>query len=298
MLVAGDVWDEPRVVDFRHSPAQIGVGAGRRRGGPDRARARVPPLAARVPDRSRSRVLPLRVPLEIGGETANLLVPLYLVIAAGVITQALEPWAAPTPTTGDDPWPTRLRWLLAATLRPLRDPGALLRGRRQRDREPRLLPGPVRGHVRAARRGRLDARAAAADPDRGRRRSPPACALIGIYQYFARDLFLNPELFDANELHVYFRVNSIFFDPNIFGRYLALALTALGACLAWGGEPSRARACGVIAFAIGLVGLAFSYSLTSLAALLAGLGTVALLRWSWRGAAAVAGLGLVALVAW
>ena len=62
------------------------------------------------------------------------------------------------------------------------------------------------------------------------------CALVGIYQYFFRDLFLNPELFDANQLHVYFRVNSIFFDPNMFGRYLALALTALAACIAWGGD--------------------------------------------------------------
>ncbi len=68
------------------------------------------------------------------------------------------------------------------------------------------------------------------------------CALVAIYQYFARDLFLNPELFDANQLHVYFRVNSIFFDPNVFGRYLALALTALAACVAWGGDRRDLRA--------------------------------------------------------
>ena len=41
----------------------------------------------------------------------------------------------------------------------------------------------------------------------------------------------------------------------------------------------------------------FSFSLTSFAALLAGLGIVALLRWSWRGAVAGAGFGLVALAA-
>ena len=62
------------------------------------------------------------------------------------------------------------------------------------------------------------------------------CALVGIAQYLVGELFFNPELCDANELHVYFRVNSIFFDPNIFGRYLALALTAFAACIAWGGE--------------------------------------------------------------
>ena len=82
---------------------------------------------------------------------------------------------------------------------------------------------------------RSSGRRCAAAPGRWSRspRSPRSAPLIAIYQYFARDLFLNPELFDANELHVYFRVNSIFFDPNILGRYLALAITALGAYIAW-----------------------------------------------------------------
>ena len=35
-------------------------------------------------------VLPFRIPVEAGGETANLLVPLYLVIAAGGLA-----WAVP-----------------------------------------------------------------------------------------------------------------------------------------------------------------------------------------------------------
>ncbi len=80
------------------------------------------------------------------------------------------------------------------------------------------------------------------------------CALIGIYQYFVRDLFLNPELFDANELHVYFRVNSIFFDPNVFGRYLALAITALAACMAWGSSRRDLTAAAVVC-AVALVAL-------------------------------------------
>ena len=67
------------------------------------------------------------------------------------------------------------------------------------------------------------------------------CAAIAIYQWSARDLFLNPELFDSNQLHVYFRANSLFFDPNILGRYLALAITALGAYMAWSGERRGLR---------------------------------------------------------
>jgi O-antigen ligase len=49
--------------------------------------------------------------------------------------------------------------------------------------------------------------------------------------------------------------------------------------------------------ALGLIGLAFSYSITSFAALLAGLGVVAALRWSWRGALGFGAVGAVGLVA-
>ena len=120
------------------------------------------------------------------------------------------------------------------------------------------------------------------------------CALIAIYQWSARDLFLNPELFDANQLHVYFRANSLFFDPNILGRYLALAITALGAYMAWSGER-LGLALAAIAAGVCLIGLVVSFSITSFAAVIAGLGIVALLRWGWRGAAAAAALGLAGL---
>jgi O-antigen ligase len=122
------------------------------------------------------------------------------------------------------------------------------------------------------------------------------CSAIAIYQYFARDLFLNPELFDANQLHVYFRVNSIFFDPNILGRYLALAITAYAAFIAWG-APRRQLIEAAVVCALSLVGLAFSYSITSFGSLLAGLGVVAILRWGRRGFAAAAAFGVVGLIA-
>ena len=293
ILVAGDVWSEARIVEFRHSPAQIGgalvLGAAAlvilayafRRW----------PLAFPV---AAIAVLPLRVPLDIGGETANLLVPLYLVIAAGLIAAATSPRPnAERRTPSADPWPTRLRWLLAATLvlyaiqasysadvaNAIENigfflvPFAILFA----------LLVEIQWTAQLLRRTLIAVGVVAT-----------GCAAIGIYQYFARDLFLNPELFDANELHVYFRVNSIFFDPNIFGRYLALGMTALGAYLAWGGTRRELTAAAG-AFAVSLVALACSYSITSFTALIAGLGMVALLRWSWRGAAVFATAGILAL---
>ena len=293
VLVLGNVWDEPRVVDFRASSTQVGaalvVGM-----------AGVAALVAAFRRWSQLfaitafAVLALRVPVEIGDETANLLVPLYLVIAAGLLTQALAERRAPSAERRDhrSPW---LRRLLAVTLvlyalqatysedvpNAIENLGFF------------LVPFAVLfallldvGWSRELLRRVLIAVAAVAG----------GCALIGIYQYFARDLFLNPELFDANQLHVYFRVNSIFFDPNIFARYLALAITALAACIAWGGSRRDLGLAGAIS-ALALVALAFSYSITGLAAVLAGLGIIAILRWRWRGAAAFAVLGLAGLVA-
>jgi putative inorganic carbon (hco3(-)) transporter len=121
-------------------------------------------------------------------------------------------------------------------------------------------------------------------------------AAIALYQWLARDLFFNPELFDANELHVYFRANSLFFDPNILGRHLAIVIAALAACLAWS-RSRRVLALALGVCALGLVGLVLSYSITSFVALIAGLATIALLRWGARGLATAGALTAVALVA-
>ncbi len=57
---------------------------------------------------------------------------------------------------------------------------------------------------------------------------------VAFAEYAARDLLLSRgDLLQSNQLHLYFRVNSLFYDPNLFGRDLALTLVALGAYLAW-----------------------------------------------------------------
>jgi O-antigen ligase len=113
-------------------------------------------------------------------------------------------------------------------------------------------------------------------------------------------VFWNPEVIAANEVHTYFRVNSLFWDPNVLGRYLVLAILLLAAWMVWTRETQRAVAaacaCGVL-----LGALALTFSQSSLVALLAGLVALAALRWGLRwGVAAVvvaalAGIGLVGL---
>ena len=44
---------------------------------------------------------------------------------------------------------------------------------------------------------------------------------VGFWEYPARALLLNPKVIDSNQFESYFRVNSLFFDPNIYGRFLA-----------------------------------------------------------------------------
>ena len=62
-------------------------------------------------------------------------------------------------------------------------------------------------------------------------------AVIGIVQYETRNIFWNPKVRVDNAYAPsgwFYRVNSVFYDPSIYGRFLVLAIL---------GEP-RARAAG------------------------------------------------------
>jgi O-antigen ligase len=107
-------------------------------------------------------------------------------------------------------------------------------------------------------------------------------AAIAIGQYVARDLFLNKDLLDSNQIKPFFRVNSLFHDPNVFGRYLALGTIALGAAVAWS-RDGRAAVLATVAGVVMLAGLVLSFSITSVAALLAGFVVLAVLRYGLRG---------------
>ena len=120
-------------------------------------------------------------------------------------------------------------------------------------------------------------------------------AAIAFWEYAVRDLILNQQLLDSNQIHLYFRVNSLFHDPNVFGRYLALTIVALGAFVAW--TPRRELAiAGAACSAVLLVALALSFSITGFLATIAGLLVVALLRFGLR-RAAIAATGAVVFFA-
>ena len=75
----------------------------------------------------------------------------------------------------------------------------------------------------------------------------------------------------ANDLHTYFTVNSVFFDPNIFGRFLALVMILLAALLIYD-RPQREQVAALVVLAVLWGGLLLTLSRSSLGALLVGLG--------------------------
>lgn len=170
--------------------------------------------------------LPVRIPISVGGTDANLLVPLYGVIVVGLFTwffmerRGLRVWRG-TPLdlpillfvgfsivslcwSSDIPqaatkitffWiPFLIMYVLAAQL--------WQRGRAL----------PVLGITTMA--------------------MAVPVSLLAVGEYATRKVLWNHRLEQANVYSRFFRVNSIFYDPNILGRYLVLAML-IGVAIAW-----------------------------------------------------------------
>jgi O-antigen ligase len=106
-------------------------------------------------------------------------------------------------------------------------------------------------------------------------------ALIGIGQFADQQIFWNGKLEASNDFHFYFRVNSLFWDPNIYGRYLMLSILVAATVLLWA-DDRRLALMLVGALAITFAGLLFAFSQTTFFALFVGLAVLSALRWSVR----------------
>ena len=116
---------------------------------------------------------------------------------------------------------------------------------------------------------------------------------IGFVEYARKQLLLNPKVVQANNYDNYFRVNSLFFDPSIYGRFLALVMLLVMTVVLWTRRRRDVIAGGlVLAWLLG--GLITSFSQSSIAALLLGLAVLAAFRWNARDTI-LAGVGVLAL---
>ncbi|HEY2537212.1 MAG TPA: O-antigen ligase family protein [Solirubrobacteraceae bacterium] len=270
--------------------------------------------------------LPFRLPISADGRTVNLLIPLYLVVAAGTIAFLLPRWlglggeAAPDADgcgdrrherraqelahgspTKKSTWlsPLGVEWLLltAVVLYALQGLYSTDHAKAAENVAFFYIPfGLLFMLLRDVRWSRelvlrcLGVAVVLAFVFAG----------IGFVEYARKQLFLNPKVVAANEYGNYFRVNSLFFDPNIYGRFLAIVMVALTTVVLW---SRRRREVLIGAGILGwlLVGLVTSFSQSSIAALLLGLAVLAAYRWDVRAtvyvSAALAAIALVVVLA-
>jgi O-antigen ligase len=110
---------------------------------------------------------------------------------------------------------------------------------------------------------------------------------VGFVEYATKHVLLNPRVITSNQLESYFRVNSLFFDPNIYGRFLVIVMLGLAGVVLW--TRGRRPAVGAtVVLAVLWAGLVLTFSQSSFVALLVGLAVLGGMRWSVRGAAIAA----------
>jgi O-antigen ligase len=241
-------------------------------------------------------VLPFRLPIDLGsGPPVNLLVPLYLVTGSAALAWAWDRWRADPELPSTDP-------------RPGAADGALLlfvvlyaveswwSGDQSKAVEQiaffyvpfsllyvvlRTVPWTPRLVGRAFGVTTVVALVLAA---------------VGFFEKATNHVLLNPRVVASNQIDDVFRVNSLFFDPNIYGRFLALVMLGLTAWMLW---TRRGRVVGVagVLLAVLLAALVLTYSQTSFLALLVGLLVLGGLRFGpWKAFGALVAVVAVAVV--
>ena len=274
-LILGDQWHSQQIVDLRDHTSRLvalgvlGVVAAVVLAYVFRRWPVLLPLAIVF-------VLPFRVPLHAGGDTANLLVPLYLVIAGGVLSVVLGERREGRGTDA----PTLLPYVLAGfvllyALQVLYSPDfskglqnvcfffvpfSLVFGLLREVSWDKKLLTLVLWVVAV---------------------EAVCFVVVGSVEWVTRSLFWNDQVIRSNEFHTYFRVNSVFWDPNIYGRYLALVAVVAMSALLWARER-RDLVLLTVLVAVLWFGLFPTFSQSSFAALLAGLAVLAALKWSLR----------------
>ncbi len=284
VLLLDDIWTSPQLRLVHRHPLEAVVGAavvlallGAAAVVIGRRPAWFGPLAVLA--------LPFRVPIQAGGTTSNLLVPLYLVVGVGALAwmvPALRETSArgrqrtvsPDASGGWAVWVDRALalYVVLYAVQAIYSPDfekalqqmvffyvpftllyVLLR---QLDWTAALL-----------RRCLILVAAMAV-----------VFSVIGFVEYATKSIILNSKLVVANDLHTYFTVNSVFFDPDIFGRFLALVMILLAVLLLYQ-RPRREQLLVSATLAVLWAGLVLTLSRSSLAALLVGMAVLAALRW-------------------
>jgi len=173
---------------------------------------------------------PARIPVSIGHTTANLLLPMYVVVAGAALALAWElygddersrelgPFALPL--AAFVAW-SGIAFLWTRDVNGVQDvkQGAIY-----------LLFYVLPFALLAVSLARLEWRVGWATAIYVQLAGMAlAFAVIGIWQYATRNIFWNPKVIVDNAytpVDWFYRVNSVFYDPSIYGRFLVVAIVA------------------------------------------------------------------------
>jgi O-antigen ligase len=233
--------------------------------------------------------VPARLPITVGDVSANLLVPLYLVIGGATILLAWTLWRDHLPgrELGSLSWPVAffVGWTGVSAAWSNDPPEAAI------ELFFFVLPFPLLAlalarlpwseRALAWLGGLLVAMAV-------------LFALVGGWQWVTRDVFWNPKVISGNAYAPFFRVNSVFWDPSMYGRFLVVTILVALVLLLF--EVWRRLQWAIVVLIGGLwAGLLISFSQSSFAALVVGVIAAAALAWRWRALTAV-GVATVVLI--
>ena len=297
VLLVGELWNTSQLHHLRSHPlelvALIVVGAGLMAGLAAvflRRPVLLPLLAVGA--------LPFRIPVAAGGQSALLLVPLYVVVGGGSLAYVWERLRRPA-------WPSNNGYRFAPVER---NPGYVelalmlavglysLQAAYSTDFETAVkniaffyIPFALLLKLLTSLDWTARLLAWCAGLITGL-----ALVFVGVgfWEYQARHLLWNPKVIESNQFQSYFRVNSLFFDPNIYGRFLVMVMIVLAALLLWNANSRL-----VLGLTVVLVllwgGLVVSFSQSSIAALLVGLAVLAAVRWKAKPVIAAVAVALV-----
>ena len=217
--------------------------------------------------------VPARIPIPVGGEKNNLLVPLYAVVLGAAVSLGWSLWgdAARARELGALSWPLAafVGWTglsVAWTIDP--DRGAL-------ELVAFVMPfGLLAVALARLRWSEIGVTWLA--------RLLFAMALlfaaVGIFQWATHSVFWNQKVIADNTFASFYRVNSLFWDPSIYGRFLVVAILVALAVLLFG--PWRQYDLWLCLLIVVLwVGLFFSFSQSSFASLIVGVVVAGVLGW-------------------
>ena len=243
---------------------------------------------------------PFRFPVHIGSQDANLLVPLYGVIGVAWLALLLDTLRGSGGATPDTPRLPPLRLALPLLLFVAWEAASLAWSDSASEGAKAMafyaLPFGVLLAALVAHPPPLPKLPALLRVQVG---LALIFAAVGVYQVLAHDIWWNRKLMVSNAFSSFFRANSIFYDPSIFGRYQAVTIALVFGALLFG--TVRQPLVAAVAAALAWVGILTSYSQSAFFALCAAIAAGLVLAFGRRLAwllllgAVLVGLGILAV---